>query len=148
MMWGVLSCCFPSFFVNFFVARCPTPHTTHNTHHTTHDTQHTTHNTQHTPHTTHHTHGGDAADSRKPFAAGVSMTGGSGSLDVDSRQMPLPHKYGRLYNFWTEEKRLPKRLQNEGRVNESIVVKRSPIVVSLGSRARRATDSVTGQRTT
>ncbi|CAE7289004.1 unnamed protein product [Symbiodinium microadriaticum] len=61
-------------------------------------------------------------DTRNPYTGDVSMTGGSGSLEGEGKLMALPQNLGRSVSFMTEGKRLLKWLQNEGAVNQSIVV--------------------------
>ena len=75
-------------------------------------------------------------DTRNPYAGDVSMTGGSGSLEGEGKLMALPQNLGRSVSFMTEGKRLLKWLQNEGAVNESIVVE-------LWERARLSANSST-----
>ena len=59
---------------------------------------------------------------QNPFTGPVSVTGGSGSLEGEGKLMALPQNFGRSVSFMTEGKRLLKWLQNEGALNESIVV--------------------------
>ncbi|CAE7458361.1 unnamed protein product [Symbiodinium necroappetens] len=61
-------------------------------------------------------------DGRNPFGGEVSMTSGSGSLEGEGKLMAMSQNLGRSVSFMTEGKRLLKWLQNEGSVNESIVV--------------------------
>ena len=57
-----------------------------------------------------------------PYSGHVSLLGGSGSLEGEGKQMALARNLGRSISFLTEGKRLLRWLQNEGSVNETIVL--------------------------
>ena len=57
-----------------------------------------------------------------PYSGHVSLSGGSGSLEGEGKQMALARNLGRSISFLTEGKRLLRWLQNEGSVNETIVL--------------------------
>ena len=65
---------------------------------------------------------GEGLGGRTPFVGEVNITGGSGSLEGEGKLMALPQNFGRSAIFMTEGKRLLKWLQNEGALNDSIVV--------------------------
>ena len=60
----------------------------------------------------------------KDMEPNVSLSGGSGSLEGEGKQMALARNLGRSisFAFLTEGKRLLRWLQNEGSVNETIVL--------------------------
>ena len=62
------------------------------------------------------------AEERNPFSGKVSMSGASGSLEGEGKQMALPQNLGRSCSLMSSRKRLIMCLHNEGSLNESIVV--------------------------
>ena len=57
-----------------------------------------------------------------PFGGEVSVTGGSGSIEGEGKNMALAQNLGRSCTFLTEGKRFLKWMLNESSMNESIVV--------------------------
>ena len=67
-------------------------------------------------------HGGLASDSKNPLAGDVNMTGGSGMLEGEEKLTATRQNLGRCYGFMSEGRRLLMWHQNDGHMDESIVV--------------------------